>query len=203
MARGLANLRPFRRPRGLIYPPDMLTKEILPSIQAELARQQLDGWLLFDFRGLNPIASDLIGIEGHVTRRVFAWIPRSGTPIGVEHAIEPRPWQHWPREWKREVYSSWRSLESTLAGLVKGKRIAMEYSPGDAVPYLDRIPAGVIEMVRAAGATVVSSGGLVSRFYAMWNAAGVASHRRAADALARIAREAFVRAGAQARSASP
>src|SRR3954465_7830210 len=198
MARGLANLRPFRRPRGLIYPPDMLTKEILPSIQAELARQQLDGWLLFDFRGLNPIASDLIGIEGHVTRRVFAWIPRSGTPIGVEHAIEPRPWQHWPREWTREVYSSWRSLESTLAGLVKGKRIAMEYSPGDAVPYLDRIPAGVIEMVRAAGAEVASSGQLVTQFYAVWTPANVASHDRSAEIIATVAKDAFKMIGERA-----
>jgi len=181
----------------------MLTKEILPSIQAELSRQKLDGWLLFDFRGLNPIAADLIGIEGHVTRRVFAWIPASGTPVGIEHAIEPRPWQHWPKEWKREVYSSWRTLESTLAALVKGKRVAMEYSAGDAVPYLDRIPAGVIEMVRAAGAEVVTSGELVTRFYASWTAEDIAAHTRAAEIIAKIARDAFTTIGERARSKKP
>src|ERR1043165_8450063 len=181
----------------------MLTTSLLPRIQTELDRQKLDGWLLFDFRGLNPIASDLIGIEGHVTRRVFAWIPRSGTPVGVEHAIEPRPWQHWPREWKREVYSSWRSLEATLATLIKGKRVAMEYSAGDAVPYLDRIPAGVIEMVRAAGAEIVTSGELVSKFYAVWTAENIASHVRAAEVIAKVGREAFGMIGERARSKSP
>jgi Xaa-Pro dipeptidase len=181
----------------------MLTKGILPAIQAELARQKLDGWLLFDFRGLNPIAADLIGIEGHVTRRVFAWIPVTGTPTGIEHAIEPRPWQHWPKEWKREVYSSWRTLESTLATLITGKRVAMEYSAQDAVPYLDRIPAGVIEMVRAAGADVVTSGELVTRFYASWSADDVAAHARAAEIIAKVARDAFSTIGERATSSHP
>src|ERR1044071_9104041 len=181
----------------------MLTPALLPKIQAELDRQKLDGWLLFDFRGINPIAGDLIGIEGHVTRRVFAWIPRSGMPTGIAHPTEPRPWQHWPREWKREVYSSWRSLESSLAALVKGKRVAMEYSAGDAVPYLDRIPAGVIEMVRAAGAEVVTSGELVTRFYAAWTPDDVAAHVRAAEAIAIIAREAFTTLGERARTGTP
>ena len=66
------------------------------------------------------------------------------------------------------MYSSWRTLEQQLAALVGGKRVAMEYSPGDAVPYLDRVPAGVLEMVRAAGATVVTSAELVTEFYATW-----------------------------------
>ena len=104
------------------------------------------------------------------SRRTFAFIPTRGTPVALTHAIEQGPWRHWPREWPKEIYSSWRSLEGFLAKHVAGKRVAMEYSAGDAVPYLDRIPAGVLEMVRAAGATVVSSGELVSRFYATWNA---------------------------------
>src|SRR5438105_2910366 len=154
----------------------MLSASLLPKIQSELAIQGLDGWLLFDFRGLNPIAGGLIGVEGLASRRMFAWIPASGTPTAVVHAIEPGPWRHWPKEWKREVYSSWRTLEATLTKLVVGKRIAMEYSAGDAVPYLDRIPAGVIEMIRAVGATVVTSGELVSRFYAVWTPEDIAAH---------------------------
>lgn len=173
----------------------MLSPSLLPKIQTELKRQQLDGWLLFDFRGFNPIASGLIGVEGLATRRMFGWIPATGTPVAVVHAIEPGPWRHWPKEWKREVYSSWRTLESTLATLVRGKRIAMEYSAGDAVPYLDRVPAGVIEMVRAAGAEVVTSGELVSRFYALWTAADVAAHARAAEIIGTIARDAFTTIG--------
>ena len=85
--------------------------------------------------------------------------------------------------------------------MVRGKRIAMEYSAGDAVPYLDRVPAGVIEMVRAAGAAeIVSSGELVTRFYASWTDAHLASHRRSAETIATIAREAIALAGERARS---
>jgi Xaa-Pro dipeptidase len=173
----------------------MLSPSLLPRIQAELKAQQLDGWLLFDFRGVNPIAAGLIGVEGLATRRMFGWIPTTGTPVAVVHAIEPGPWRHWPKEWKREVYSSWRTLESTVAMLVRGKRVAMEYSAGDAVPYLDRVPAGVIEMVRAAGAEVVTSGELVSRFYAVWTADDIAAHVRAAEIIGTVARDAFTTIG--------
>lgn len=176
----------------------MLTPDSLPAFRQSLVDQELDGWLLFDFRGVNPIAKELLRIEGMATRRVMAWIPARGTPVAFTHTIEQGPWHHWPVEWQRETYSSWRSLDELLARHVNGKRVAMEYSPGDAVPYLDRIPAGVIEMVRAAGADVVSSGELVSRFYAVWSANDVASHERAAEQVARIAREALAFAGRRA-----
>jgi Xaa-Pro aminopeptidase len=181
----------------------MLSPALLPEIQSELKKQSLDGWLLYDFRGLNSIAGGLIGVEGLATRRMFAWIPRDGTPVAIQHAIEPGPWRHWPKEWEREIYSSWKTLEGTLGKLIKGKRIAMEYSAGDAVPYLDRIPAGVIEMVRTAGADVVSSGHLVTRFYAVWTPENIAAHNREAEIIARVAREAFDRIGQRARSSSP
>jgi len=175
----------------------MLTPDTLPAIQAALGEMGLDGWLLFDFRGTNPIASSMLGLEGMVTRRCFGFVPTRGLPIALTHAIEQQPWRRWPAAWPREVYSGWRSLEELLAKHIRGKRVAMEYSPGDGVPYLDRIPAGVIEMVRAAGATVVTSADLVSRFYAQWTPVQIASHRRAAEALAEIARNAFSLAGAQ------
>lgn len=181
----------------------MLDPRSLPAIQAALAEMRLDGWLLFDFHGLNPVASGVLRLEGMLTRRVFALVPREGLPIAISHNIEQAPWKHWPAEWPRERYSSWRALEEQLTKLVKGKRVAMEYSPGDAVPYLDRVPAGVLEMVRSAGATVVSSGELVSRFYAIWNAAHVESHKRAAAAIAQIARDAIMVAGKRARGGAP
>jgi len=171
-----------------------LTPERLPALQAVLAEAGLDGWLLYDFRGTNPIAASVLGLEGLLSRRVFAYVPRDGVPTAITHAIEQAPWHRWPGAWRREIYSSWRTLEATLARTVGGKRVAMEYSPGDAVPYLDRIPAGVLEMVRAAGADVVGSGELVTRFYAVWGPAEVASHRRAAEALSVIVHEAFVEA---------
>lgn len=181
----------------------MLSPTTLPAIQAALAQRQLDGWLFFDFHGLNPVATGMIGLEGLLSRRIFALVPRQGLPVAITHAIEQAPWKNWPAEWPRERYSSWRSLEDLLGKLVKGKRVAMEYSPGDAVPYLDRVPAGVLEMVKSAGATVVTSGELVTRFYAAWSTGHVDSHRRAAAAIAQIARDAITVAGKRARGGAP
>jgi Xaa-Pro aminopeptidase len=181
----------------------MLTTDTLFELQRALIDANLDGWLLYDFRGLNPIAAELMGLEGMTTRRAFAFVPARGLPIAFSHAIEQRPWHRWPAEWSREIYASWRTLESLLAKYVGGKRVAMEYSAGDAVPYLDRVPAGVIEMVRASGATVVSSGDLVTRFYAAWSVDNIASHERAAEVIAGIARKAMAFAGERSRTAEP
>jgi Xaa-Pro dipeptidase len=181
----------------------MLQPDSLAPLQSALDREQLDGWLLYDFHGLNPVAVGMLELPGMTTRRFFVYIPRKGSPVAITHAIEQGPWAEWPSSWKKEKYSSWRSLESLLGGLVKGKRVAMEYSPGDAVPYLDRIPAGVLEMVRNAGATVVSSATLVSTFYAVWTDAQRASHERAARAVSIIGQEAIRLAGSRAESGSP
>jgi Xaa-Pro dipeptidase len=181
----------------------MLTPETLPAVQKALADAGVDGWLLYDFRGTNPIAAGLLRLEGMTSRRAFAYVPTRGTPVALTHAIEQGPWRRWPSTWSREVYSSWRSLEEFLARHIAGKKVAMEYSAGDAVPYLDRVPAGVIDMVRAAGATVESSGELVTRFYAVWDADHIATHVRAAEVIADIAREALALAGERARGAEP
>jgi Xaa-Pro aminopeptidase len=184
-------------------PRPLLTVDSLPRVQAALREQEFDGWLLYDFRGLNPIARAMLGLEGMQSRRIFAWVPAEGVPVAITHAIEQGPWSRWPAAWERRVYASWRDFEADVALLVEGKRIAMEYSPGDAVPVVDRVPAGVLEMVRAAGARVATSAELVSRFFAVWTAEGLVSHRRSAEHLARIAREAFARIGSAARSGQP
>ncbi|HZI29751.1 MAG TPA: Xaa-Pro peptidase family protein [Gemmatimonadaceae bacterium] len=175
----------------------------LGDYQAALKRAGVDGWLFYDFRGTNPIAGELLGVSGFVTRRFFVWLPTEGTPVAVTHAIEQGVWSAWPSAWKKVVYSSWKSLESHVASLVSGKRIAMEYSAGGAVPYLDRIPAGMLELIRTTGATVVTSGDLVSHFYARWSDEDLASHRRAAVIVANIARDAHRFAGEQARNGRP
>jgi Xaa-Pro dipeptidase len=181
----------------------VLEPQSLPALQSALDKAGFDGWLLYDFHGLNPVAVGMLELPGMTTRRFFVYIPRSGTPVAITHAIEQGPWLGWPANWRKEKYSSWRALESLLAGLVGGKRVAMEYSPGDAVPYLDRVPAGVIEMVRNAGATVVSSADLVSAFYAVWSDDQRASHERAARAVSTIGQEAIRLAGSRADSARP
>jgi Xaa-Pro dipeptidase len=181
----------------------MLTPELLPRLQRLLVDADLDGWLLYDFRGTNAIAAGLLGFEGLCSRRVFAFIPREGTPIGIAHAIEPGPWARWPASWPLRTYTGWRALESEVRALVSGKRVAMEYSPGDAIPYLDRIPAGVLELVRASGATVFSSAELVSQIYATWTPAQRASHERAAAHIAAIAQDTIRHAGAMAAAGTP
>lgn len=181
----------------------MLTPDLLPVIQQILRDADLDGWLLYDFRGTNAIAGGLIGIEGLASRRVFAFIPREGTPVGIAHSIESGPWAKWPTSWPLRQYTGWRALESELASIVRGKTVAMEYSAGDAIPYLDRVPAGVLEMVRASGATVVSSAELVSRVYATWTAPQLASHQRAAAHIAAIARDTIAHAGAMVSAGTP
>ena len=97
----------------------MLTPEMLPRLQQLLADADLDGWLLYDFRGTNAIASGLLGFGGLVSRRVFALIPRDGLPIGIAHAIEPGPWAQWPKAWPLRTYSGWRALEAEVASLVQ------------------------------------------------------------------------------------
>jgi Xaa-Pro dipeptidase len=180
-----------------------LNPKTLPAIQSAIKDMDLDGWLLFDFHGLNPVATGMIGLEGLLSRRIFVLIGREGAPMAITHAIEQGPWKHWPAEWGKQTYSSWRTLEEQLGKLVKGKKLAMEYSPGDAVPYLDRVPAGVLEMVKAAGAKVVTSGELVTRFYAAWGQAHIDAHRRAASAIAQIAKDAINVAGKRAKGGSP
>lgn len=181
----------------------MLDTTSLPRVQAALRDAKLDGWLVYDFRGLNPVASSVLRIKGMVTRRIFAWIPAEGTPVAITHVIEPGPWAQWPAAWEKRVYSAWRELEGMLPALVGGKRVAMEYSPGDGIPVVDRVPGGVIEMVRVAGADVVTSGELVTQFFAVWSEAEVASHVHHAERLRELAHQAFERIGAVVRGGTP
>jgi Xaa-Pro aminopeptidase len=156
-----------------------------------------DGWLLFDFRHVNPVAGRLLGEQavGMGTRRLFVLLPRSGVPVAVAHRIEQHALAGFPGEVR--PYSSWRELHAELKPLVANRTLAMEVSPGDAVPYLDRVPAGVVELVQSLGGKVVPSASLVTRFAARWSATELEGHRRAARAIAEIANEALRWAGAE------
>src|SRR3712207_4587201 len=101
----------------------MLSPSTLPAVQQAIGDAGLDGWLLFDFHGLNPIAVGLLGLEGMLTRRIFVLVPRDGVPTAITHAIEQGPWRAWPSQWRKERYSSWRTLEGLLASLVRGRRL--------------------------------------------------------------------------------
>jgi Xaa-Pro aminopeptidase len=175
-----------------------LDEVTLGRVQEELRTEGLEGWLLYNFHGSNPVASGLLGLPA-MTRRYFVLIPANGRPVALTHRIEQQPWTGWIGE--KRVYLSWRELESELREMLGGRvRVAMEFSEGDAVPYVDRTPAGVLQMVRAAGPEVVTSANLVSAFYATWTAEGEAGHRRAAAVLRDAAHAAFTRIGEQLRA---
>jgi Xaa-Pro dipeptidase len=168
-----------------------LLQQKLSDIQSELKAARLDGWLLYDFRARNTVAGKLTGL-GDLTRRYFVFVPAQGEPHAISHKIEAGPWAGW--RWARDEYSSWRELDDVLRKVVgSAQRIAMEVFPRDGVPAMDLVPAGVLELIRAAGPDVVPSGDLVSRFYAAWSADDLAAHRRASVIIAQAANSAFTR----------
>jgi len=154
-----------------------------------------DAWLLYDFRKVNPVAERILGATGMGTRRLFVFLARGGRPVAVAHRIELQPLADFPGEVR--PYGSWRELYGHLESLARGRTLALEISPADAVPYLDRVPYGVVQLLESVGARVVSSAALVSRFAARWSAAELAGHRRAAEVLAGVARDALEWAGAE------
>ena len=140
-----------------------------------------DAWLLYDFRGINPAASRVLGLNGGMgTRRLFVLLPRTGQPVALAHKIELATFDGFPGD--VQPYAAWRELHEKLRALVAGKTVAMEISAADAVPYLDRVPYGVVDLVQRLGGKVVSSGSLITRFAARWSASELAGHRRAAEA---------------------
>jgi Xaa-Pro aminopeptidase len=165
--------------------------------------QPVDGWLLFDFRGINPIMAAVAGKEIVGTRRAYVYLPRAGTPTALVHAIDAELWRNWPTAWHKIVWVRREQLTSELTALAGGRTVAMEYSPNGAVPYADYVPAGTIELVRGAGAAIVSSAELVTRYCSAWSDAGFASHCRAAERIAEIAREAIALAGSRAVTDAP
>jgi Xaa-Pro aminopeptidase len=153
----------------------------LSQVQAAIRDEGLDGWLLYDFRGLNVLAARVAGAaEGHRTRRWFYYVPATGEPRKLVHRIEPASLDHLPGA-DKTVYLKWQELEAGVGKLVAGaKRIAMEYSPRNGNPYVSRVDAGTLELVRSFGVEVVSSGDLIQRFEATWDDDQWAMHQEAA-----------------------
>lgn len=162
----------------------------LAELRAALKTLGLDGWLLYDFKGCNPVARRVLGLAGLITRRVYVWLPASGSPVALVHRIEVHAMAGFPGEVR--AYGSWRELEQELASLVRGRRVALETSPTGAVPYLDRVPAGAVHVLERMGAVLSGSGMLVSRFASAWSAAERQDHETAAEAIAAIARTALI-----------
>lgn len=156
----------------------------LERIQQALQEEQLDGWLFYDFRKSNPLAYQVLGIpeEEMYTRRWFYFIPCTGDPVAIISAVEAHVLANMPG--LRLIFRTWQEMQNHVQAVVlPGMRVAMEYSPMNAIPYISRVDAGTVELVRSFGVEVVSSANLVQRFVAQLSEAQIEGHRDAAHRL--------------------
>jgi len=171
----------------------------IAEIQKDLRSAKLHGWLFYDFRGRDPIAHRVLGLpEAMRTRRWFYFIPAKGAPRKLVHKIESESLAVLPGE--TLYYAGLKELQAGLKKLLgRAKTIAMQYSPKNAIPYVSMVDAGTIEMIRSAGAKVVTSADLVQKYEACWSKEQLDSHMAAGIAIDRIIREAFVHAAQSVR----
>ena len=173
----------------------------LNDIQSALREVGLDGWLFYDHHQRDPLAYRILGFQPrrHVTRRWYYLIPANGEPRGIVHRIEPNMLDSLPGT--RTTYSSWQTQQHGLESLLAGcRRVAMQYSPYNAVPYVDLVDAGTVERIRALGVEVLSSADLVQYFEARWSDAQLESHLEAGRRVDAVLRSAFEEIGARLRA---
>jgi Xaa-Pro aminopeptidase len=149
---------------------------------------KIDGWLLYDFRRSNSLACDVLKIppETHLTRRFFYFIPTSGDPVKLVHAVESSVLDHLPGH--KRIYLRWQELEAHLKEILKGcKNIAMEFSPNGAIPYVSKVDGGTIDLIRKMGVNVVSSATLLQYETSVLSEEQLNTHLEAADILDHLA----------------
>ena len=164
----------------------------LREIQHALQEETLDGWLFYDFRGSDPLAYRILGLDETElsTRRWYYFIPTEGAPVGLVSTIEPYRLDSLPGP--KLPFFTWQQHAERLTELLHNRRrVAMQYSPGNAIPYISRVDAGTIETIRQLGVEVVSSADLVQRFEAVWTREQWHSHRRAATVVRQTVDAAF------------
>ncbi|MGZ6368135.1 MAG: M24 family metallopeptidase, partial [Ktedonobacteraceae bacterium] len=152
----------------------------LEQIQEALQSERLDGWLFYDFRKSNPIAYQILSIslDSFFSRRWFYFVPTQGTPTALVSAVEPHVLHSHPGQ--RRVFRTWQEMHAYLNDVLQpGMRVAMEYSPMNAIPYASRVDAGTVELVRSCGVEVVSSANIAQRFMAQLSDFQVETHREA------------------------
>jgi Xaa-Pro dipeptidase len=178
--------------------------ERVAEIQKALQTAKLDGWLFYDFRGSDPLAPRILKLGEHASgsRRWFYYIPKEGEPTKIVHSIERGKLDALPG--KRLVYRGWEEQRTHLREtLSKQKRIAMQYSPMNDIPYISRVDAGTIELIRSFGPEVVTSAELVQQFEAVVTPAQRQSHIDGSDKLHRVLMEAFAEIGRNIREEKP
>src|SRR5580704_12780053 len=175
----------------------------IKAIQVELRASVIDGWLFYDHHHRDPIAGRVLGLDenGMVTRRWFYFIPSRGEPRGLVHKIEAQTLADLPGE--HMLYAGWKELVDSLRRMMQSAhRVAMQYSPDCAVPYVAMVDAGTVELVRGLGVNVVSAANLIQLFEARWTARQLEAHLEAGRLVDRIRAEAFARVSDAVRAAS-
>jgi Xaa-Pro aminopeptidase len=176
----------------------------IKAIQAELRASKIDGWLFYDHHHRDPIASRVLGLgeNGMTSRRWFYYIPSRGEPRKLVHRIEQGALDSLTG--RKQVYSGWQELHKALAKLLAGSRkIAMQYSPENNIPYIGLVDAGTVELVQKLKKKVVTSADLVQKFEAAWTPAQLVSHLEAGKIVDRIRQSAFEHAAARVRGSQP
>ena len=166
--------------------------EHIRGIQRALQEAGVDGWLFADFRGSDPLAYRILKLSnaGMLSRRWYYYLPTTGEPRKLVHRIESHSLDLLPG--RPLQYASWTELHAQLQGaLADSRRIAMQYSPRNAIPYVSRVDAGTVELVRSFGIAVVSSADLVQRFEAVWTPEQWEAHQYAARSLRTVIDESF------------
>ncbi|KAA6457255.1 aminopeptidase P family protein [Acidobacteria bacterium AB60] len=174
----------------------------LEAIQAALGDAGLDGWLFYDHHHRDPIGERILGLDpkAHITRRYYYFVPVEGEPRKLVHRIEQGRLDTLPGT--KGLYSSWQELAAGLDAMLRGyKKIAMQYSPNNAIMYVSMTDAGTVEFLRSLGKQIVSSADLVSRFEAVLTADQMASHAEAQKAIDEILEEAWRKMGRSVRPA--
>ena len=165
--------------------------------QSYLSQHRIDGWLLHDFQGNNPILWQLFGSQPHTTRRVDLLIPAQGDVRLLVSAIDAGQFRDFPGD--VVPYLDAEQYRAQLSALLQGARsVAMEYSAGSSLPVVSRVDAGTIELVRGLGIEVVSSADLVQYTVALWTPGQAAGHRQAATAVREAVEAGFNLAGQRA-----
>ncbi|NQW22600.1 MAG: M24 family metallopeptidase [SAR202 cluster bacterium] len=172
----------------------MNQQEIYRTAQEYLSQEGIPGWLVYDYRHANPVFWLVISSSGHVTRPCYFYLPAQGTPSLLVHHVDAGKFAD--SGVVVTVYSSRDSMLKSLRGLLSGvTKVAMEYSPENAMPRVSRVDAGTVELVRSMGPEVVSSADLMQYATHQWTPEQLADHRTTAGKLGRIVNEAFAYAG--------
>jgi Xaa-Pro aminopeptidase len=176
----------------------------LEKIQQEIRSQKLDGWLFFDHHLRDPLAYRVLGFNPPrtPTRRWYYVIPAQGEPRGLVHRIEAGMIDALPGD--KTAYSSWTEQVAGLRKITSGlRRVAMQYSPNCAIPYVSMVDAGTVELIRGAGLEVVSSAELIQTFEAKWTPEALEAHLEAGRRVDAVRAAAFEYVREHVRNGSP